>query len=76
MIRAEKKLGIKTTTSFKNFDVYIICISTHHPNDIFKPQVDGLFSVINKIGSEAKNGSLVSIESTIPKGTSNKMVFQ
>ena len=73
IIRAKKKIGIKTTTSFKNFDIYIICISTHNPNDISSPQIDGLFSIINKISSEAKNGSLVSIESTIPLGTSKKI---
>jgi UDP-N-acetyl-D-mannosaminuronic acid dehydrogenase len=73
MIRAKKKIGIKTTTSFKNFDIYIVCISTHNPSDIYSPQIDGLFSVINKISLEAKNGSLVSIESTIPQGTSKKV---
>ena len=73
MIRAKQKIGIKTTTSFKDFDIYIICISTHNPSDIYSPQIDGLFSVINKISLEAKNGSLVSIESTIPQGTSKKV---
>ena len=75
MIQAKQKIGIKTTTSFKDFDIYIICISTHNPSDIYSPQIDGLFSVINKISLEAKNGSLVSIESTIPQGTS-KRVFE
>jgi len=73
LIRAKKKIGIKTITNFKNFDIYIVCISTHNPSDIYSPQIDGLFSVINKISSEAKNGSLVSIESTIPQGTSKKV---
>ena len=73
MIRAKQKIGIKTTTSFKDFDIYIICISTHNPSDIYSPQIDGLFSVIDKISLEAKNGSLVSIESTIPQGTSKKV---
>ena len=73
IIRAKKTIGLKTTTSFKNFDIYIVCISTHNPNDIYSPQIDGIFSVINKISSEAKNGSLVSIESTIPQGTCKKV---
>ncbi len=73
IIQAKKKIGIKTTTSFKNFDIYILCISTHNPNDIYSPQIEGIFSVINKISSEAKNGSLVSIESTIPQGTCKKV---
>ncbi|MDF2737632.1 MAG: wbpA [Nitrososphaeraceae archaeon] len=73
IIQAKKKIGIKTTTSFKNFDIYIVCISTHNPSDIYSPQIEGIFSVINKISSEAKNGSLVSIESTIPQGTCTKV---
>jgi len=73
MLRAQEKIGIKTTTSFRNFDIYIICISTHNPSDISTPQIDGLLSVINKISMEANNGSLVSIESTIPLGTSQKV---
>jgi UDP-N-acetyl-D-mannosaminuronic acid dehydrogenase len=73
MLRAQEKIGIKTTTSFRNFDIYIICISTHNPSDISSPQIEGLLSVINKISREANNGSLVSIESTIPPGTSQKV---
>ena len=73
IIQAKKTIGIKTTTSFKNFDIYIVCISTHNQSDIYSPQIDGIFSVINKISSEAKNGSLVSIESTIPQGTCKKV---
>lgn len=73
MIQAKKNIGIKTTTNFKNFDIYIICISTHNPTDIYSPQIEGIFSVINKISSEAKDGALVSIESTIPQGTSKKV---
>jgi UDP-N-acetyl-D-mannosaminuronic acid dehydrogenase len=42
---------------------------------MFSPQIDGLFSIVDKISKEANNkkdGALVSIESTIPKGTSKK----
>lgn len=73
MRKAEQKIGIKTTTSFRNFDIYIICVSTHNSSDISSPQIDGLISVIKKISMEANNGSLVSIESTIPLGTSKKI---
>ena len=73
MLRAQEKTGIKTTTSFRNFDIYIICISTHNPFDISSPQIEGLLSVINHISMEANNGALVSIESTIPLGTSKKV---
>jgi nucleotide sugar dehydrogenase len=68
--------GIKQVTDFGSgdFDVYIISISTHKPDDIFSPEINGLLSLANKISREArKDGALVSIESTIPKGTSKKV---
>ncbi|MBD0300581.1 MAG: potassium transporter TrkA [Nitrososphaera sp.] len=73
MDRAQTTAGIKKATNFSDFDVYILCISTHKPEDMFSPQIDGLLSIIDKISKEAKNGALVSIESTIPKGTSKKV---
>src|SRR5215218_6981813 len=73
--RAEKTAGIKKATDFSNFDVYVVCVSTHKPGDIFSPCIEGLLSVIERISKEAKrNGALVSIESTIPRGTSNKVL--
>jgi UDP-N-acetyl-D-mannosaminuronic acid dehydrogenase len=72
--RAEKIAGIKKAINFSGFDVYIICVSTHKQEDIFAPQIEGLLSIVqNKISKEAKNGALVAIESTIPKGTSRKI---
>jgi UDP-N-acetyl-D-mannosaminuronic acid dehydrogenase len=74
--RAEKTAAIKKADNFSDFDVFIICISTHKPDDIYSPQIDGLLSVVDKISKEADNkndGTLVSIESTIPKGTSKKV---
>ena len=73
MDRAQTTAGIKKATNFSGFDVYILCISTHKPDDMFSPQIDGLLSIVDKISKEAKNGALVSIESTIPKGTSKKV---
>ena len=70
---AEKNYGIKSIERFDDIDVFILCVSTHDPNDEYAPYVDGLFSLAQKISREAKNGSLVSIESTIPKGTSKKI---
>ena len=70
---AEKSHGIKSIKRFDDIDVFILCVSTHDPNDEYTPFVDGLFSVAQKISTEAKNGSLVSIESTVPKGTSKKI---
>ena len=39
----------------------------------FLPNVDGIISVAKKISLAARDGALVSIESTIPKGTSRKI---
>jgi UDP-N-acetyl-D-mannosaminuronic acid dehydrogenase len=73
MDRAEKTEGIKKASNFGEFDIYVLCISTHKPEDIFSPQIDGLLSITDRISREAKNGALVSIESTIPDGTSSKV---
>jgi len=72
-LNEEKNYGIKSIERFDDIDVFILCVSTHDPNDEYTPYVDGLFSLAQKISREAKNGSLVSIESTIPKGTSKKI---
>jgi UDP-N-acetyl-D-mannosaminuronic acid dehydrogenase len=75
MDRAEKTAGIKKAKDFSDFDVYILCVSTHKPDDIFTPQIEGLLSIVRRISKEAtRNGALVSIESTIPKGTSAKVL--
>ena len=70
---AEKTAGVKRAINFSEFDAYILCVSTHNPEDLFTPQIDGLLSIVEIISQEAKNGALVSIESTIPKGTSKKV---
>jgi len=72
---AQRSIGIKQVLDFgsDDFDVYVICVSTHKPDDIFSPQIDGILSVADKISREAKKDALVSIESTIPKGTSKKV---
>ncbi len=70
---AQSNYGIKKASNFNDFDVIIICVSTHRPDDIFSPQIDSLMSVMEKISRESKTGALISIESTIPKGTSKKV---
>src|ERR671932_2064152 len=73
--RAEKTAGIRKATDFSDFDVYSVCVSTHKPEDMFSPYIEGLLSVVDRISKEAKrDGALVSIESTIPRGTSNKVL--
>jgi UDP-N-acetyl-D-mannosaminuronic acid dehydrogenase len=73
MERAERIASVRKTTNLNEIDVFIICVSTHKPEDMFSPQVDGLLSIVGDISKEAKNGALVSIESTIPRGTSKKI---
>ena len=73
MEMAQKTAAIEKATNFSEFDVFILCVSTHKTDDIFSPQTDGLLSIIEKISKEAKRGALVSIESTVPKGTSKKI---
>lgn len=70
---AQKTAAIENATNFGEFDVFILCVSTHKPDDIFSPQIDGLLSIVQRISNEAKSGALVSIESTVPKGTSKKV---
>src|SRR5438132_180995 len=70
---AQKTAAIEKAANFGEFDVFILCVSTHKPDDMFSPQIEGLLSIVEKISLEAKSGSLVSIESTIPKGTSKKV---
>jgi UDP-N-acetyl-D-mannosaminuronic acid dehydrogenase len=61
--------AIKKAVNFSEFDVFILCVSTHEPDDVFSPQIDGILSIADKILKEAnkKDGVLVSIESTIQK---------
>jgi len=73
MDNAEKQHGIKKIENFRDVDVFMICISTHREDDISSPQVDGLMTITRKIAKEATNGKLVSIESTVPRGTTRKM---
>jgi nucleotide sugar dehydrogenase len=76
MEHAEKTAGIKQAVDFasEDFDVFIISVSTHKPDDIFSSQIEGILTAAAKISKEArKDGALVSIESTIPKGTSKKV---
>ena len=42
---AQKTAGIKKAVDFSDFDVFILCVSTHNPDDMFSPQIDGLLSI-------------------------------
>lgn len=64
----------KKATTFKGYDYYIICVSTHNPKNILQPSLSGFFEVIQRLAKEGNYGSLVAIESTITKGTSQKAI--
>jgi UDP-N-acetyl-D-mannosaminuronate dehydrogenase len=68
-----KSYGIKNVRDFSDMDVFVICISTHDKGDIYSPDTTGLTNIARKKFNEAKNDALVSIESTVPKGTSRKI---
>jgi nucleotide sugar dehydrogenase len=61
-------------TSFAGYDYYLICISTHNPDNMFVPYLDGITQIAKRIAKEGKSGALVGIDSTISRGTS-KMVL-
>lgn len=73
VMKLAKTCGIKATQNFSDIDVFVVCISTHKQNDIYSPDVAGIVDIARRISNEAKNGALVSIESTIPKGTSRRI---
>ena len=73
VMKLAKTCGIKVTQNFSDIDVFVVCISTHKQNDIYSPDVAGIVDIARRISNEAKNGALVSIESTIPKGTSRRI---
>lgn len=70
---AWRSAGIFKANNFSDFDVYIICIATHRPGEIYLPQTSGVFAIADRISKDGKDGALVSIESTIPNGTSRKI---
>ena len=59
---------------FSGYDYYIIAISTHLPSNQFEPYLDSFYELIETIAKEGKPGSLISVESTIPFGTTKKIL--
>jgi UDP-N-acetyl-D-mannosaminuronic acid dehydrogenase len=51
MERPGKVASIHKTSDdsdFGEFDVFILCVSTHKADDIFTPQIDSLLSIVEK----------------------------
>ena len=59
---------------FSGYDYYIICISTHRPDDMFVPYLDGLYTIAKRLSYEGKEGALVGIDSTVTRGTSKQIL--
>ncbi|MEW5840389.1 hypothetical protein [Nitrososphaera sp.] len=64
----------KRAANFANYDYYVICISTHRPDDMFAPFLDGLYDIASRLAKEGRTGALVGIDSTITRGTSKKIL--
>lgn len=67
------KIITKEADTFEGYDYYLICVSTHNPTNMFVPFFDGLLGVAERLAVEGKEGALVAIESTIPRGMSEKV---
>lgn len=59
--------------SFKGYDYYLICTSTHKPENEKLVHLDGLYQIARRLASEGKKGALVSVESTVTKGTTREI---
>ena len=55
---------------FEGFDVYMICVATHDWNDMTKPDLTPIHHTTRRILDEGTRGALVTMESTVPLGTS------
>ena len=63
----------KEAINFKDYDNYVISVSTHNPQNMGMPSLDGFFEVVQKLALEGKENALVVTESTITKGVSNRV---
>jgi UDP-N-acetyl-D-mannosaminuronic acid dehydrogenase len=61
-------------SSFSDYDYYVICISTHNPNDMFVPYQEGILEIAARIAEVGKQGALIGIDSTISKGTTKAVL--
>jgi UDP-N-acetyl-D-mannosaminuronic acid dehydrogenase len=63
----------KEATKFEGYDTYLICVSTHNPQNASQPNFDSLLETAIRLGREGKEGALVAIESTVTKGICNRV---
>lgn len=60
---------------FSGFDYYVVCVSTHNPENLYEPSLEGIFRVAERLSNEGTEDALVSVESTVAMGTC-KMIKQ
>ena len=63
----------KEAQTFRGYDYYVVCVSTHDPRDLSEPSLSGLLETAERLEEEGQEGKLVSIESTVPKGISRRV---
>lgn len=64
----------REAASFEGYDFYVICVSTHDPQNMLQPSFSGLFQTAHRLSYEGKKDALVLIESTVTKGTSRRVI--
>lgn len=64
----------KAAVTFEGYDNYLICVSTHNPENASLPNFNGVLETAMRLSREGKEGSLVAIESTVTKGICNRVL--
>ncbi|MCV0400057.1 MAG: potassium transporter TrkA [Nitrosarchaeum sp.] len=64
----------RKAVDFSDYDYYLICISTHKPENMFVPYLDGLYETVYRLLREGKSGALLGIDSTVPQNTTKKIL--
>ncbi len=59
----------RLATSFRDYNYYVIAVSTHNPKNMAQPSFDALFQTAEKLSYQGKKNALVAIESTVTAGT-------
>jgi nucleotide sugar dehydrogenase len=63
----------KQATTFQGYDHYVIAVSTHNPDNMAQPSFDALFQTAERLSYQGKKNALVTIESTVTRGTSEEI---
>lgn len=64
----------KQCKSFSEYDVYVVCVSTHNTNNMSIPDFKSLYAVAERIDEEARQDTLICIDSTVTDRAINEFV--